>query len=67
MFGSRNFQRVGIILQRAVLILILACFPSWAILINTEVILLAFRQDAEVARSAATAAFFSFVLLRRDE
>lgn len=65
-FGSRNVQRVGVILQRAVLILMLACFPCWAVLINTEVILLAFRQDAEVARSAA-AAFSSFVLLRVDE
>ncbi|XP_026154459.1 multidrug and toxin extrusion protein 1 [Mastacembelus armatus] len=51
-FGSRNLLRVGIILQRAILILILACFPCWAILINTEPILLAVRQDPEVARLA---------------
>uniref|UniRef100_H3C2P8 Solute carrier family 47 member 3 n=1 Tax=Tetraodon nigroviridis TaxID=99883 RepID=H3C2P8_TETNG len=48
-FGSRNLQKVGIILQRAVLILLLACFPCWAILINTELILLAVGQEAEVA------------------
>uniref|UniRef100_A0A665TK02 Solute carrier family 47 member 3 n=1 Tax=Echeneis naucrates TaxID=173247 RepID=A0A665TK02_ECHNA len=51
-FGSRNFLKVGVILQRAVLILTLACFPCWAILINTEPILLAFRQEPEVARLA---------------
>uniref|UniRef100_A0A3B4UDC3 Solute carrier family 47 member 3 n=1 Tax=Seriola dumerili TaxID=41447 RepID=A0A3B4UDC3_SERDU len=51
-FGSGNFLRVGVIMQRAILILILACFPCWAILINTEPILLAVRQEPEVARSA---------------
>ncbi|XP_070761645.1 multidrug and toxin extrusion protein 1 [Enoplosus armatus] len=49
-FGSCNLLRVGVILQRAILILMLACFPCWAILINTESILLAVRQDPEVAR-----------------
>uniref|UniRef100_A0A3Q1JAX4 Multidrug and toxin extrusion protein n=1 Tax=Anabas testudineus TaxID=64144 RepID=A0A3Q1JAX4_ANATE len=51
-FGSGNLLKVGVILQRAVLILLLACFPCWAILINTEPILLAVRQEPEVARSA---------------
>ncbi|XP_018520722.1 multidrug and toxin extrusion protein 1 [Lates calcarifer] len=51
-FGSGNLLRVGVILQRAILILILACFPCWAILINTEPILLAVKQDPEVARLA---------------
>ncbi|XP_029302999.1 multidrug and toxin extrusion protein 1 isoform X2 [Cottoperca gobio] len=49
-FGSRNLLRVGVILQRAILILLLACFPCWAILINTEPILLAVKQKPEVAR-----------------
>ncbi|XP_071383240.1 multidrug and toxin extrusion protein 1 [Centroberyx affinis] len=49
-FGSRNLLRVGVILQRAILILMLACFPCWAILINTEPILLAVKQSPEVAR-----------------
>ncbi|KAM7412898.1 hypothetical protein PAMA_020334 [Pampus argenteus] len=49
-YGSQNLMKVGVILQRAILILLLACFPCWAILINTEAILLAFRQEPEVAR-----------------
>ncbi|KAM9359556.1 multidrug and toxin extrusion protein 1 [Symphorus nematophorus] len=49
-FGSKNLLRVGVIMQRAILILMLACFPCWAILINTEPILLAVRQEPEVAR-----------------
>nr|XP_057936412.1 multidrug and toxin extrusion protein 1 [Doryrhamphus excisus]XP_057936413.1 multidrug and toxin extrusion protein 1 [Doryrhamphus excisus] len=49
-FGSGNLMRVGVILQRAILILILACFPCWAILINTEPILLAVGQEPNVAR-----------------
>uniref|UniRef100_A0A8C2XGA7 Multidrug and toxin extrusion protein n=1 Tax=Cyclopterus lumpus TaxID=8103 RepID=A0A8C2XGA7_CYCLU len=49
-FGSNNLLRVGVILQRAILILLLACFPCWAILVNTEPILLAVRQEPEVAR-----------------
>uniref|UniRef100_A0A673X851 Multidrug and toxin extrusion protein 1-like n=1 Tax=Salmo trutta TaxID=8032 RepID=A0A673X851_SALTR len=48
-FGSGNMKRVGVILQRGVLILLLACFPCWALLINTEPILLAVRQSPEVA------------------
>lgn len=49
-YGSGNLKRVGVILQRGVLILLLACFPCWAILINTQPILLAVRQSPEVAR-----------------
>ncbi|XP_054463795.1 multidrug and toxin extrusion protein 1 [Anoplopoma fimbria] len=49
-FGSNNLLRVGVILQRAILIVLLACFPCWAILINTEPILLAVRQEPAVAR-----------------
>ncbi|XP_047450305.1 multidrug and toxin extrusion protein 1 [Mugil cephalus] len=49
-FGSRNLLKVGVIMQRAILILLLACFPCWAILINTEPILLLVRQEPEVAR-----------------
>lgn len=48
-YGSGNLKRVGVILQRGVLILLLACFPCWAILINTETILLAVKQSQEVA------------------
>ncbi|KAK6295956.1 hypothetical protein J4Q44_G00336690 [Coregonus suidteri] len=49
-FGSRNLLKVGVILQRAILIQLLACFPCWAVLINTEPILLAVKQSPEVAR-----------------
>ncbi|XP_027138265.1 LOW QUALITY PROTEIN: multidrug and toxin extrusion protein 1 [Larimichthys crocea] len=49
-YGSGNLKRVGVILQRGILILLLACFPCWAILINTEPLLLAVRQSTEVAR-----------------
>ncbi|CDR18095.1 unnamed protein product, partial [Oncorhynchus mykiss] len=49
-FGSRNLLKVGVIVQRAILIQLLACFPCWAVLINTEPILLAVKQSPEVAR-----------------
>ncbi|TDH14610.1 hypothetical protein EPR50_G00022160 [Perca flavescens] len=49
-FGGGNLLKVGVILQRAIFILLLACFPCWAILVNTESILLAVRQEPEVAR-----------------
>ncbi|XP_067232652.1 solute carrier family 47 member 2, tandem duplicate 2 [Chanodichthys erythropterus] len=48
-FGSNNLKRVGVILQRGILILLLTCFPCWALLINTEPILLAVRQSPSVA------------------
>ncbi|XP_057216529.1 multidrug and toxin extrusion protein 1 [Triplophysa rosa] len=48
-FGSNNLKRVGVILQRGILILLLACFPCWALLINTEPILLAVKQSPRVA------------------
>uniref|UniRef100_A0A8C3WSG8 Multidrug and toxin extrusion protein n=1 Tax=Catagonus wagneri TaxID=51154 RepID=A0A8C3WSG8_9CETA len=60
-FGGRNLKRVGVILQRGVLILLLSCFPCWAFFINTESLLLLLRQDPEVSRSAAYL-FFCFIL-----
>ncbi|XP_015238537.1 PREDICTED: multidrug and toxin extrusion protein 1-like [Cyprinodon variegatus] len=51
-YGSGNLLRVGVILQRSILILLLTCFPCWAILINTEPILLAVKQEPEVASLA---------------
>uniref|UniRef100_A0A3B3ZWL6 Multidrug and toxin extrusion protein n=1 Tax=Periophthalmus magnuspinnatus TaxID=409849 RepID=A0A3B3ZWL6_9GOBI len=50
-YGSGNLKLVGVILQRSILVLLLACFPCWALLINTEAILLAVQQSTEVARS----------------
>ncbi|KAM9614922.1 multidrug and toxin extrusion protein 1-like isoform 2-T2 [Morphnus guianensis] len=49
-YGSKNLLRVGVILQRATLILLLCCFPCCAILINIEQLLLLVRQDPEVSR-----------------
>ncbi|CAL8362468.1 unnamed protein product [Merluccius merluccius] len=49
-FGSGNLLRVGVVVQRAILILLLACLPCWALLINTELILLAVKQSPQVAR-----------------
>ncbi|XP_061538119.1 multidrug and toxin extrusion protein 1 isoform X1 [Phycodurus eques] len=49
-YGAGNLQRVGVIVQRTILILILTCFPCWAVLINTESILLVLGQAPEVAR-----------------
>ncbi|XP_040192723.1 multidrug and toxin extrusion protein 2-like [Rana temporaria] len=49
-YGSKNVKRVGTILQRGILILLLCCFPCWAIFINTEQILLLCKQDPDIAR-----------------
>ncbi|XP_044141843.1 multidrug and toxin extrusion protein 1-like [Bufo gargarizans] len=51
-FGGTNLKRIGIVLQRGILILLLACFPCWALFINTKNILLLFRQDPKVASLA---------------
>ncbi|KAM4795903.1 multidrug and toxin extrusion protein 2-like [Rhinophrynus dorsalis] len=53
-YGGKNLKRVGTILQRGILILLLFCFPCWAIFINTEHILLLFRQNPDVARLTQT-------------
>lgn len=53
-FGSQNLKHVGVILQRGILILLLCCFPCWALFINTEQILLLFRQDPDVSRLTQT-------------
>ncbi|NXG73666.1 S47A1 protein, partial [Baryphthengus martii] len=49
-YGGKNLLRVGVILQRAILVLLLCCFPCCAILINIEQFLLLIRQDPEVSR-----------------
>ncbi|KGL85123.1 Multidrug and toxin extrusion protein 1, partial [Tinamus guttatus] len=46
-YGSKNLRRVGVILQRAILILLLCCFPCCAILINIEQLLLLVRQEGD--------------------
>uniref|UniRef100_A0A8C4S6G1 Multidrug and toxin extrusion protein n=1 Tax=Erpetoichthys calabaricus TaxID=27687 RepID=A0A8C4S6G1_ERPCA len=47
-YGSGNLKRVGIILQRGILILLLSCFPCWAFLINTESLLRLAQQNPEM-------------------
>ncbi|XP_064135426.1 multidrug and toxin extrusion protein 2 [Loxodonta africana] len=49
-FGSQNKKHVGVILQRGTLILLLSCFPCWALYLNTEQLLLLLRQDPAVSR-----------------
>uniref|UniRef100_A0A8B9HMJ4 Multidrug and toxin extrusion protein n=1 Tax=Astyanax mexicanus TaxID=7994 RepID=A0A8B9HMJ4_ASTMX len=57
-FGSKNLLHVGVILQRGVLILLLFCLPCWALLINTQPLLLLLGQDPEVlCFSTAQASF----------
>ncbi|KAJ1185876.1 hypothetical protein NDU88_002662 [Pleurodeles waltl] len=52
-FGRKNMKQIGVILQRSLLMLILICFPCWALFINTENILLLIKQDPKVARLTA--------------
>ncbi|XP_026986963.1 multidrug and toxin extrusion protein 2-like isoform X8 [Sagmatias obliquidens] len=51
-FGSPNRKHVGVILQRGALVLLLCCFPCWALFLNTQHILLLCRQDPAVSRLA---------------
>ncbi|XP_056397079.1 multidrug and toxin extrusion protein 1-like isoform X2 [Hyla sarda] len=49
-YGGKNLKMVGTVLQRGILILLLFCFPCWALFVNTEPILLLLWQDPEVSR-----------------
>ncbi|XP_041796805.1 multidrug and toxin extrusion protein 1-like [Chelmon rostratus] len=51
-FGGRNLLRVGVILQRGIIILLLFCLPCWGLLINAEAVLLCMGQDPAVTRIA---------------
>ncbi|XP_071770729.2 multidrug and toxin extrusion protein 1 [Centroberyx gerrardi] len=51
-FGGRNLLRVGVILQRSILILLLFCLPCWGLLINAQAILLCLGQEPEVVSIA---------------
>ncbi|XP_045842351.1 multidrug and toxin extrusion protein 2 [Meles meles] len=73
-FGSPNKKHVGVILQRGTLVLLLCCFPCWALFLNTQQILLLFQQDPAVSRLTqeyvlifipALPAFFLYVLLAK--
>ncbi len=52
-FGGKNLLRVGVILQRGIIILLMFCLPCWGLLINAQAILLCMGQDPEVARWVA--------------
>lgn len=43
-------KRVGVILQRSLVILLLFCLPCWALLINSYNLLLLLHQQEPVAR-----------------
>ncbi|XP_053328720.1 multidrug and toxin extrusion protein 1-like [Spea bombifrons] len=49
-YGGGSLRLVGTVLQRGILILLLFCFPCWALFINTQPVLRLFRQDPEVSR-----------------
>ncbi|XP_062275851.1 multidrug and toxin extrusion protein 1-like [Scomber scombrus] len=51
-FGGKNLFKVGVILQRGIITLLLFCLPCWGLLINAQAILLCLGQDPEVARVA---------------
>ncbi|KAI3354135.1 hypothetical protein L3Q82_018691 [Scortum barcoo] len=51
-FGGKNLLRVGVILQRGIIILLIFCLPCWGLLINAQAVLLCLGQDPEVARIA---------------
>ncbi|KAI9526826.1 hypothetical protein NQZ68_035576 [Dissostichus eleginoides] len=51
-FGGKNLRRVGVILQRGIIILLLFCLPCWGLLINAQAILLCMGQSPEVTRIA---------------
>uniref|UniRef100_A0A8C3X5C7 Solute carrier family 47 member 1 n=1 Tax=Catagonus wagneri TaxID=51154 RepID=A0A8C3X5C7_9CETA len=53
-YGSPNKKHVGVILQRGALVLLLCCLPCWALFLNTQHILLLFRQDPAVSRLTQT-------------
>ncbi|XP_014398294.1 PREDICTED: multidrug and toxin extrusion protein 1 [Myotis brandtii] len=53
-YGSPNKKHVGVILQRGALILLLCCFPCWALFLNTQHLLLLLRQDPAVSRLTHT-------------
>uniref|UniRef100_A0A3P8VPN3 Multidrug and toxin extrusion protein n=1 Tax=Cynoglossus semilaevis TaxID=244447 RepID=A0A3P8VPN3_CYNSE len=51
-YGNKNMKRVGVILQRSIIILLLFCLPCWAVLINSYQLLILLHQEEEVARIA---------------
>ncbi|KAL6047359.1 ethionine resistance protein [Balamuthia mandrillaris] len=52
-FGAQSYHRVGLVLQRAIVILMLLCIPIAAIWFFAEELLLRAKQDPETSRLAA--------------
>ncbi|KAJ4929950.1 hypothetical protein JOQ06_018966 [Pogonophryne albipinna] len=51
-YGSKNLKRVGVILQKSTLILLLFTLPCWALLINSHNLLIILHQEEQVAKIA---------------
>ena len=51
-YGGKNYHLVGVYFQRAGLLLLLVCFPIWALWLNAESLLILLHQDAGVAAVA---------------
>ncbi|XP_064642771.1 multidrug and toxin extrusion protein 1-like [Lineus longissimus] len=47
-FGAGNNKEIGLVLQRAMLIMLLCCLPCWALHLNTESILVLLGQEREI-------------------
>uniref|UniRef100_A0A3Q3MHP8 Multidrug and toxin extrusion protein n=1 Tax=Mastacembelus armatus TaxID=205130 RepID=A0A3Q3MHP8_9TELE len=60
-FGGKNLLRVGVILQRGIIILLLFCLPCWGLLINAQAILLCLGQDPEVFQQLSKLLFVSYL------
>ncbi|TNN66076.1 Multidrug and toxin extrusion protein 1 [Liparis tanakae] len=60
-FGGKNLLRVGVILQRGIIILLLFCLPCWGLLINAQAILLCLGQNPEVTSGSAAANSLSLI------
>ena len=64
-YGAKNYRRVGIILQRSILVCSLALFPVAVLFLNSESILLILYQSPCVARWAkfCCCSFFVFFVV----
>jgi MATE family multidrug resistance protein len=52
--GGGNHYKVGVTIQRGILILALVMLPIWCIWLNAETVLLLLQQDRDVAKMAGT-------------
>lgn len=51
-YGSTNRKKMGVYLQKGLIFGVLCAMPIWAVLLNTETLLLLLRQDPDVASLA---------------